>query len=156
MIPSDNYGSMEPVNLTASTLIPEPNSSYLCHTHINPISTPMDSSTVGLLMILSTLQYQTPYVNPTYSGAMAQAGKAAFMESGGQSTQDKILDLTTQKATNVVHSLGITDTEMGIVLGSAKIIKEKQFSVNGPKLGFINTHLTATQNSGNIDLGWNW
>lgn len=156
MIPSDNYGSMGPINLTASTLVVEPNSSYFCHIHIGSTSAPMGGSTMGLLMILSTLQYQAPYVNSLYSGAMAQAGKAAFMESGGQSTQDKILDISTKKATNIVHSLGITDTEIGIVLGSAKIIKEKQFSVNGPKLGFINTHLTATQNSGNLGLGWNW
>jgi hypothetical protein len=116
----------------------------------------MDGSAVGLMMILSTLQYQAPYLNPTYSNAASQAGKAAFIQVGGQDVQNKITAQATNQAKDVVHSMGITDTEMGAVFGGAKVIRDRQVDVNGPKIYFIKTHITVGQDHANVGLGINF
>jgi hypothetical protein len=106
------------------------------------------------MALLSTFQYQAPPVNPTYTVAFATVSRAAFAQSGGAAMQSKATQLATKDATDMVHSAGVTDTEMAIVLGTAKTIRDKSLNVNGPKIYFIHTNLTATQNSGTLGLRW--
>lgn len=141
----------------AYTLMPEPNSTYLVHTKdIVVPADPLSGSTMGLMMILSTFQFQPPTFNPAYSNALSQASKAAFIESGGQAFQDKAKGYATNQGKDVIHEIGINDTELGIVLGSAKVIRDKQVDVKGPNIAFIHTHLTVGQDHGSVQLGWNW
>lgn len=137
--------------LSSYTLVPEPNASYLSHTS-TPIIAPMDSSTLGLMMLLSTFQYQAPYMNPVYSNAASQAGKAAFITSGGQNVQDRLTD----QSKDIAKSMGLTDTEIGILAGSAKVYRDRQINVNGPKVYSVRTKLTADQNSGSIVFKYEW
>jgi hypothetical protein len=132
--------------------MPEDNSTYLANTKLMPATQPIGEGTVGLLMLMSTLQYQAPYMNPIYSNAASQAGKAAFVQSGGQGTQDKVMQKAEAQAKDAAHSVGVTDTEIGIVLGSAKIVRDKQVDLNGPKIFFIKTHLTVGQDRGSVGL----
>ena len=153
------YGPPKPMQLTAYVGMPTDNQSYLaCFKNCPaPPTQPIGGSTMGILMLLSTLQYQAPYMNPAYSNAASQAGKAAFIQSGGQAFQDKVSSMASTKAESVakdaIHSVGITDTEAGVVLGTAKVIRDKKIDVNGPKIYFIKTHLTVTQDGGSVGLG---
>ena len=140
--------------LTAQTLVP--NSSYLVNTTYTAPVTPVSSPTMGLMMLLSTFQYQTSYIDPMYSNAASQAGKAAYIQSGGQATQDKLTNVATEEGTDTAHSIGLTDMEMGIVGFTTKTIVKRQIDINGPKVCFVNTHLTATQNNASIGLKWNF
>lgn len=144
------------LNLKASTLAPTPNSSYLVNTGKVPTIGTTDGPTMGLMMMLSDFQYQAPYMNPTYSNAVSQAGKAAFVQSGGQAMQDKMTKYGTDNALKTAHEIGLTDTEMGIVGGTYKIYRSKQINVNGPKIAPINTNLTITQSSATIGLKWSF
>ena len=146
----------DPLDLTAYTGVPEANGSYWTDIHHTSAGDPLSGSTVGLMMLLSTFQYQAPYMGPTYSLAANQAGKAAYIVSGGQAFQDKVISVTTGIARNLVHSLGLTDTEVGLFLGTAKIVKNRKLDINGPKFYFIKTHLTLTPNDGSIDLKYEW
>lgn len=137
-------------NTTASTLVSEPNSSYLGNIHSKPLVMPLSDPTMGLMMLLSTFQYQAPYMNGTYSNAASQAGKAAFVMSGGQDAQNKLAD----KSKDFVYSLGLTNAEMGLLLGSAKTIRDRQLTINGPRIYSVKTNLTASQTGGSIGLGW--
>jgi hypothetical protein len=143
-------------NTTAYTLMPEPNITYLVKTKdvIVPAD-PLSGSTVGLMMILSTFQYQSPTVNPSYSNALNQASKAAFVEVGGQEFQNKIKGYGTDKGRDFVHSIG-ADTELGVLLGAAKVVRDRQIDVRGPNISFVHTHLTVGQDHGSIGLGWEW
>ncbi len=142
-------------NFNARTLIVEPNSSYLSNIHTSPIMVP-NTSTMGLMMLLSTFQYQPSLMGPMYAGAAATAGKAAFITSGGQAYQDRLAAMVTKNVIDVIHSAGITDTEMAITLGTAKIIRDRRIDVNGPKLGSIKTSLTATLGSGSLGIKYEW
>jgi hypothetical protein len=115
---------------------------------------PLSDPTMGLMMLLSTFQYQAPYMNPTYSNAASQAGKAAFVESGGQAVQDKFLKGETKDGMDFAHSIGLTDMEMGIVGFAGKTIRSRQINVRGPSIGPIRSSLTGTENSGSIGLVW--
>jgi hypothetical protein len=143
-------------NTISYTLMPEPNISYLSHyTGVPVISEPLSGSTMGLMMILSTFQYQSPSLNPAYSNALNQAGKAAFIESGGQAMQDKLKNYGTDKGKETLQELGM-DSEVAVLLGSAKVIRDRQINVRGPNLGFVKTHLTIGQDHGSFGLGWDW
>lgn len=151
----DSYPSY--ANLNACTLVQEPNSTYLSHTSGTPtIATPLSGPTMSLMMLMSTLQYQAPYVNPAYSNAAAQAGKAAFVETGGQAMQDRFIGIATTDGKNTAHSIGLTDTELGIFLISAKTLETHQLSINGPRIYSVKTSLTAKENSGSIGLKWDF
>ena len=144
-------------NLNAYTVALDANTSYLHNTHYMAAPDPLSGSTMGLLMLLSTFQYQAPYMSPTYSNAFTQASKAAYIESGGQAFQDRLGSAATKNATTAVHYVGITDPEMGAVYGGYKvykIYKAKQLDFNGPKLFSVKTHLTCGQNGGTIGLRW--
>jgi hypothetical protein len=156
----DEYGP-KPVQLTAYVGMPSSNQSYLVCTKNCPITPqPIGGATMGMLMLLSTLQYQAPYMNSQYSTAAAQAGKAAFIQSGGQAFQDRLQTVAAKKAETVAkdayHSVGITDTEVGVVLGTAKVIRDKQLDVNGPRIYFIKTHVTVAPDHGSVGLGINF
>jgi hypothetical protein len=146
------------VQLRAYTLMPTDNQSYLVQTkNVPTIGEPMSGTTMGMLMLLSTLQYQAPYMNPQYSNAASQAGKAAFIQSGGQAMQDKFTSKVSSQAEGIAkdayHSVGVTDTEVGVVLGAAKVVRDKQVDVNGPKFTLINTirtHVTVGQDHGSV------
>jgi hypothetical protein len=140
--------------LQAYTLMPETNSTYLLDSHYRATAEPISGPTIGLMAILSTFQYQAPYMSPMYSNAASQFGKAAYSETGGQAMQDKATKLATKNATDVVHSMGITDGELGVVLGTAKVIRDRRLDLNGPKVLSIKTHLTLDQNSANLGLRW--
>lgn len=103
-------------------------------------------------MILSTFQYQAPYINSVYSDAMAQAGRAAFVQVGGQKTQDDLSKYGLKEA----HEAGLTDIEMGLVGGAVKTIRNRSLTVKGPKVFDAKTDLTATQNSGTLFIKWEW
>jgi hypothetical protein len=147
---------VEATSLSYSTLSPEPNSSYLSNYHHSSIADPISGSTMGLMMFLSTLQYQSPYMNPTYSNAANQIGKMSFVESGGQNLQDRFVSMVTKDGIDIVHSLGITDKEMGVFLGITKVVRERRISLTGPKIYSIGTSLTADPNSGNIGFKYDW
>jgi hypothetical protein len=138
----------------ACTLVVEPNSSYLSNTHSTSMVMPMSDPTMGLMLLLSTFQYQAPYMNPTYSNAASQAGKAAFVVSGGQAVQDRFVNSETEDGIDFAHSLGLTDVEMGIVGFTGKTIRSRQVNVRGPSIGPIRSSLTGTNNSGSIGLVW--
>lgn len=140
--------------LGAYTLMPEPNSTYLANTKYQPYHDPISGTTTGLMMMLSTLQYQAPYMNPMYSNAASQAGKAAYIESGGQSSQDRFQGFIGDKAKQEAYSLGVTKTEMVVVLGAAKIARDKSIDLQGPKIYFIQTHINADQDKGTLGLKW--
>ena len=141
-------------SLSACTLIPD-NSSYLSNTHYSSPRA-MDSSTLGLMMLLSTLQYQAPYTSPTYSAAFSNVGKAAFMVSGGQAMQDKATAMAESGVKNGFHSIGVTDTELGIPLGIAKVVRDKKLTVKGPRFYNVKTDLTATQTGGSLGISYGW
>jgi hypothetical protein len=131
-----------------------PNSSYLSNLHSPDIKAPMDSTTMGLMMMLSTLQYQAPYLNNTYSNAVSQASKAAFITSGGQAMQDSIANNFTKNGLDFARSAGLTDTEMGIVGFTAKTVRSRQVNIKGPTFGPIKSSIQGTNNSGSIGLKW--
>lgn len=135
---------------TSCTLVAEPNSSYLSNTHSTSMVMPLSDPTMGLMMLLSTFQYQAPYMNNTYSNAASQAGKAAFVVSGGQAVQDKFVNSETKDGIDFAHSIGLSDTEMGIVGFAGKTIRSRQFNVRGPSIGPVKSSLTGTNNSGSI------
>ena len=140
----------------AYTLMPEPNSTYLNHYTNTPlVGDPLSGSTVGLMMILSSFQYQSPTLNPSYSNALNQASHAAFVEMGGQAFQDKVRGYATDQGKGFVHTWD-ADTEVGILLGAAKVVRDRQVDVRGPNISFINTHLTVGQNHESLQLGWEW
>jgi hypothetical protein len=140
--------------LTACTLAPDANSSYLANMTYKATPVPLSSPTMGLMMLLSTLQYQSPYMNPTYSNAASQAGKAAFMVSGGQGIQDNGLKMATKNGMDFAHSIGLTDTEMGIAGIGYKTYRTRQIDVNGPNIYILKSHLTINTDGGSIGLGW--
>lgn len=142
--------------LYSCTLIPSPNSSYLYNIHSPVLQDPFSGSTMGLMMILSAFQYQPSGISQNYSNALNNASKAAFIQSGGQSMEDQFVSKTTVMFADTAHSMGLTDSEMGIVFGSAKIFKYKQMDLNGPKFYSIKTHLTINQNSGSLGLKYEW
>jgi hypothetical protein len=142
-------------NLNAYTLVPEPNGTYLSRTANIPIANPLSGSTMGLMMLLSTFQYQASSMG-TYSNAATQASKAAAIVSGEQDMQDRFIKLITNDSKDAMHSVGITDTEAGIVLETAKTIKNKQLQINGPKIYLIKSKLTIGQDNASIGLGYNF
>lgn len=142
--------------LTAYTAV-APNDSYLSHTSgIPTISDPMSSPTMGLMMLLSTFQYQSPYMNPTYSNAASQIGKAAFIKSGGQDFQDKAISYANKTARQTVYSLGIDGNQVGIILGAAKVIRDRQVDLKGPNIGPVKSNLTINPNTGIMGLKYEW
>ena len=141
-------------NINAYTMAQNPNSSYLLYKTNMVINQPMDGSTLGLMMLVTTLQWQPTLTGPTYSNAASQAGKAAFIMSGGQGAQDKVTNIVTKNATNAIHSIGITDTEVGVILGAAKIARDRRIDINGPRIFGGKSHLTLNQNSGSLGIGW--
>jgi hypothetical protein len=143
-------------NLYSCTIVPSPNSSYLYNTHTPTIQDPLGSSTMGLMMILSTFQYQAPTMNQNYSTALNSASKAAFIQSGGQNMENKVIYRTTSMFTDTAHSIGITDPEMIAVFGTAKVIRSRQMNINGPKIYSISTHISVNQNSGNLSFKYEW
>lgn len=147
-------------NLTATILASESNTTHLSQINNLHIADPMSSSTMGLMMLLSTLQYQAPYMDPRYSYAASQAGKAAFIESGGQALQDRFIAMTNKKATdmgkNAIRYIGVSEVQLGIVLGTYKVYKARQIDIKGPTLHSINTNLTLGTDHGSIGLGWNF
>lgn len=132
----------------------EANSSYLATVNAPHIANVPDSGSIGLMMILSTFQYYPTANNPTYSNAIGQASKAAFIQSGGQGVQDKLASKALDVAKDSFHYLGITDGQLGTVFGAAKVIRDRQINTPGPNIYNINTHLTISQTGGSIGLGW--
>lgn len=142
-------------NLYTCSLVQEPNSSYLVNLQL--ISKPqLDSPTIGLMMVLSTLQYQAPYLSPNYSNAAYQASKAAQIESGLSDVQARVMKLVTNNAKDTIKSIGITDTEMVILLGTTSTIRNKNLDLKGPELGSIKTHLNINTNSGSVGFKYDW
>jgi hypothetical protein len=140
---------------TAIKSQPEYNYTYLSNTHATIVGLP-DNSFVGLMMILSIFQFGSQSVNPIYSNATSQMGRAAYIVSGGQTAQDKLSTVITRKAFDVIHSVNITDSEIGVVLGTMKIARERKIDINGPRLGIFRSHVTLTPNAGNIGLKYEW
>jgi hypothetical protein len=150
------YGPPSPRELVAYVGMPTDNASYLSCMKSCPVpQAPMSSSTVGILMILSTFQYQAPHMGP-YSNAASQAGKAAFIESGEQNISNTLSSRAETAAKNAYRSVGLTDIEVGAVLGAAKVVRDKQVDVNGPNVYFVKTHLTVGQDHGSLGLGVNF
>ncbi len=142
--------------LQASTIVSDTNSSYFNDTHLSIAPDPISGSTMGVMMLLSTLQYQAPYMGPMYSGAAGQAGKAALIESGGQAFQDKFLSVMGHKSKDVAHSIGITDGELGATLGTLKVIRDRQINLSGPRMYSVKTDLTINQSSGSMNFKYEW
>lgn len=140
----------------ACTLVPDTNSTYLYKTHTPVIIEPMSGSTMGLMMLLSTLQYQSSYLPSQYSDAANRAGQAAFIQSGGKAMQDKMTNMATKEGQSTAYSLGLTDFEMGATGLIYKTIRSKQVNIKGPSIGPVKTTLQGTQNSGTIGFKYEW
>jgi hypothetical protein len=106
---------------------------------------------MGLMMLLSTLQYQAPHIGPFYQEAAKKVGRAAFVESGGQSAQDGVLRMATDKG----KEAGL-ESQMALLVGAAKTVRDRELTLNGPKIDFVKTKLTVSPNSGTLGFGWNW
>jgi hypothetical protein len=132
------------------------NGSYLSNTGHIPTNPHLGGATMGLMMLLSSFQYQAPYMNPVYSNAASQAGKAAFMESGGQDTQDKFMKMVTSDGTKTLKDAGITDTEMGAAGLAVRTLRSRQLNLNGPKIYSVKSSLTADQNGASLGLRWDF
>jgi hypothetical protein len=141
----------------AYTLMPEPNQTYLVQTKNVVVPTdPLSGSTVGLMMVLSSFQYQSPTLNTTYSSALNQASHAAFVEVGGQAFQDKTTSYATRNGTDFAHSIGLTDGEMGLAAFTLRTVQRKQINLNGPKVYGIKGSLTLTPNSYNVGFKYEY
>lgn len=151
----DNFVGPRYPTVSYVTGVPD-NSTYLYKINIPTVTDPFSGSTIGLLMILSTFQYQSPTANPAYSNALGQASKAAYVQVGGQAFQDKVMGIATDKGKNVIHSMGITDGQMGAVLGAYMIARDRRLSLDGPKIYSINTHLTYGVGNANIGFKYEW
>lgn len=142
--------------LTAYTAV-APNDSYLCHTTgVTAISEPVSGTTMGLMMMLSTLQYQAPYMNPTYSNAAGQMGKAAFVQSGGQAFQDKAVLYANNRAKEAVQAIGVDGKKVAIILTAAKVVRDRQIDFKGPNIGPVKSNLTINPNTGTMGLKYEW
>lgn len=117
-----------------------------------PVQNPMDSGTMGLLMILSVFQYQTP-TNPTYNWTLSQAGHAAYIQSGAQDFQDKLASKAEYVVRTTIRSIGVTDGQVGVLIGITNTIRTKELSLDGPRIQSVTTHLHVSENSANIGLG---
>ena len=139
----------------AYTLMPEPNQTYLAQTKNVMVPTdPLSGSTVGLLMILSSFQYQPSLMGPQYTGAVSQASQAAFVQSGGQQSQNNTVSVVTKNGLDFAHSVGLNDIEMGAVGFTAKTVRSRQININGPKLYGIKSNLTLSPGIGNVGLSY--
>lgn len=142
--------------LQASTLVPEPNGSYLHDSHYKAPAEGLNGSALGLMAIISMFQYQAPYMTGPYAGAVSQASKAAYIQSGGQALQTKLQSRAETEAKNIVYATGINEKQLGAVLGTVKVIRDRRLDLNGPKILSISTNLTATPNSGSVGLKWSF
>jgi len=106
---------------------------------------------MGVLMLLSVFQYQAPYMGQ-YSNAASQAGKAAYIQSGGQAMQDKAISKAEGIGKDGIHSVGLTDQEMGVFLGTANVLRSRQIDVNGPKILSTKIHLTISPSNATLGL----
>lgn len=149
-------GSLSYPGLQASTIVAETNISYMSHTHVVAVQEPLSGTTIGLLMLLSTLQYQAPYMSPIYSTAALQIGQKAFVDSGGKSFQDRFLSNMEIRGKNLTHEIGITDGELGATLGTLKVIRDRQINLNGPRIYSVKTGLTADPNSASMKFNYEW
>jgi hypothetical protein len=116
---------------------------------------------MGLMMLLSSFQFQSPLGSAAFpNAALDQASKAAYIQSGGQAFQDnatsKVTNAATKNLREVAGNCGITEGEAAVVLGTAKVVKDRQFSLNGPQIYSIKTHLTGTPNSGIVNIKYEW
>jgi hypothetical protein len=144
-------------NTIAYTLMPEPNQTYLAQTkNVGIPQDPLSGSTIGFMMVLSTFQYQSPTLNPTYSGALSQASKAAFIQSGGQQVQDKVTSVVTRDGIDFAHSIGLTDVEMGTVGLTYRTIQRRQLSFKGPKFGGVRSNFMVSPGNGTVGLTYGW
>lgn len=142
--------------IKACTLMPSPNETYLANLSYKSPDAPMGDSSIGLMMLLSTFQLTSPTMNPAYSNAANQAGRAAYIQSGGQAKQDKLLDRAETQARDTAHSVGITDTEMTVVLTTAKVVKDRKVELKGPSLYDVKTSLTADPSSATLGFKYEW
>ena len=138
-------------NLTASTLVPDVNVSYLAHTSGTPVVAPISSPTLALMMFLSTLQYQAPYMGQ-YSNAAGQAGKAAFVEVGGPQSQNNLKTYSLDQG----HEIGLTNAEGVVIFGTARVIQKRQIDWAGPSFYSVKPNLTLSPNSGSLGLKWSF
>lgn len=132
------------------------NSSYLNYRSAFSFQEPLSGSTVGILMVLSTFQYQSPTMNPTYLNAIGQASRAAFVQSGGQRFQDQLTSKAENAARYIIHSIGITEGQLGVLLGATKVIRDRSVSLDGPRIQSVKTHFNINQTNGSIGLGWDF
>lgn len=151
-MPVASYSLVTP-NQTAYLVVPD-NSTYLANTHFKAAPDPISGSVQGLMMILSAFQYQSPLNSAIYNQAISSASHAAFIQSGGQDLQNKTTTYATKNGKESAQSLGITDTEMVIVYETAKVVRDKQLNVNGPKFYSLSTHLKVGENNGSVGLTW--
>lgn len=144
-------------NTIAYTLMPEPNQTYLVQTkNLMVPADPLSGSTVGLMMILSTFQYQPSLMGSNYVEALSQASQAAFVASGGQQFENKTVSVVGKDGIDFAHSIGIDDTEMGVVGFSLRTVQRKQFHVNGPRFYGIKSNLTLSPGNGDLGLSYEW
>ena len=113
-----------------------------------PISTNISESTTSFMMLLSLFQYQPTYIDPIYSNALQQASKAAYANTDGKKMEDALKE----KGINLVHDMGITNTEGAIVLGVAKTLQSRQFNWDNLKIDVVKVHVGLSPNSGNIGV----
>ena len=149
-------------NLNACTLVPEVNSSYLYDTHYSGHD-PLSGSTMGLMMLLSSLQYQAPYIPGPYQQAAQQAGHSAYIMVGGQAAEDqtnavigKVGKQVGDQALNTVHSMGIGDAELGAGYIAYKIVSDKKINVDAIKVGKVRFNLTIDQQSCSFGVNYGW
>ena len=138
-------------NLTSSTLVPEANVSYLAHTSGTPIVAPISSPTLALMMFLSTLQYQAPYMGE-YSYAAEEVGKTAFIELGGPQFQNNLKTYGLDQG----HEIGLTNAEGVVIFGTARVIQKRQIDWAGPSFYSVKPRLTLSPNSANVGLKWSF
>lgn len=119
----------------------EENSIYLNNLKLQ-LKEPLSPSTVGLLGIASVMQW--------LPGPVSQAGRAAFIESGGQHLQDCISAFYESKATALTQPIiEPIKPELGAGYLLYKTITTQ--SINVP---YHNYNLNATPNSVAINAKW--
>lgn len=138
----------------------ETNSSYFIYTTSTiPLSATYPPSVTGLMALLSVMQYQAPYMSPTYSGAAQQAGHAAFIVSGGQAFQDKATAMATKTGEDAIKSavnfVGlVSEQQLGLALGVAKVIRDGRIDIEGPKVYDATTHISADPSDASVGFTW--
>ena len=84
-----------------------------------------------------------------YSQAGNQMGKTAYVQSGLQAHQDRLLG----DAAQVAKDTGLPETSAVILIGTARAVRDKRLGFQGPEIFCFKTHFNVDRSSGSLGLG---